>query len=89
MLELRAGIGKLMINCRRGSRRTIAIHYSQPSIQIHWLLDNLKYAREWMQHSGGTGDSLCIAVRNSWTKLIEDLSFQYNFVGGNSWKPEC
>jgi hypothetical protein len=81
MLELRAGIGKLMINSPR-QPATIAIHYSQPSIQIHWLLDNLKYAREWMRHSGGTGDSLCIAVRNSWTKLIEDLSFQYNFVGG-------
>ncbi len=81
MLELRAGLGKLMINCRRQPAE-IAIHYSQPSIQVHWLLDNLKYAREWAQHSGGTGDSLCIAVRNSWTKVIEDLSFQYNFVGG-------
>jgi hypothetical protein len=81
MLELRSGIGKLMINCPRQSA-AIAIHYSQPSIQIHWLLDNLKHAREWMLHSGGTSDSLCIAVRNSWTKLIEDLSFQYNFVGG-------
>ncbi len=28
-------------------------------------------------------DSLCIAVRNSWTKLIEDLALQYNFVGTN------
>ena len=78
--ELRAGIGKLFINAQR-KQDGIAIHYSQPSIQIHWLLDNLKFAREWMLNSGGTSDSLCIAVRNSWTKLIEDLALQYNFVG--------
>ncbi len=78
--ELRAGIGKLFINVER-KHDGIAIHYSQPSIQVHWLLDNLKHAREWMIQSGGTSDSLCIAVRNSWTKLIEDLALQYNFVG--------
>ncbi len=78
--ELRAGIGKLFINVER-KHDGIAIHYSQPSIQIHWLLDNLKHARQWMIESGGTSDSLCIAVRNSWTKLIEDLALQYNFVG--------
>jgi hypothetical protein len=81
--ELRAGIGKLFINVKR-KHDGIAIHYSQPSIQIHWLLDNLKNAREWMLESGGTSDSLCIAVRNSWTKLIEDLALQYNFVGRKS-----
>ena len=79
--ELRGGIGKLMINCPR-QPAPIAIHYSQPSIQIHWLLDNLKHAREWMLKSGSYSDSLSIAVRNSWTKLIEDISLQYNFVGG-------
>ena len=78
--ELRAGIGKLMINSQR-KHDGIALHYSQPSIQIHWLLDNVKHAREWMIKSGGDSDSVCVAVRNSWTKLIEDLALQYNFVG--------
>ena len=78
--ELRAGIGKLMINSTR-KHDGIAIHYSQASIQAHWLLDNLKYAREWMLKSGGDSDSVCVAVRNSWTKLVEDVALQYNFVG--------
>ncbi len=78
--ELRAGIGKLTINSKR-KHDGIAIHYSQASIQVHWLLDNLKYAREWMLKSGGDSDSICVAVRNSWTKLVEDLALQYNFVG--------
>jgi Beta-galactosidase trimerisation domain len=78
--ELRAGVGKLMINSTR-KHDGIAIHYSQASIQAHWLLDNLKYAREWMLKSGGDSDSVCVAVRNSWTKLVEDVALQYNFVG--------
>jgi len=78
--ELRGGLGKLIINSER-KHDGIAIHYSQASIQIHWLLENLKSAREWMLQSGGRSDSLCSAVRNSWTKLIEDLGLQYNFVG--------
>jgi hypothetical protein len=69
-----------MINSTR-KHDGIAIHYSQASIQAHWLLDNLKYAREWMLKSGGDSDSVCVAVRNSWTKLVEDVALQYNFVG--------
>src|SRR6185437_8881282 len=80
--ELRAGIGKLFINAQR-RHDGVAIHYSQASIQVHWLLENLKFARTWMLKSGGDTDSLCVAVRNSWTKLIEDLALQYNFVGKN------
>jgi len=78
--ELRGGLGKLIINSRR-LQDGIAIHYSQPSIQIHWLLENLKNARDWMFKGGNRSDSLCSAVRNSWTKLLEDLGVQYNFVG--------
>lgn len=83
--ELRAGIGKLFINSKR-LQDGIAIHYSQPSIQAHWLLDNVKNAREWMLNSVGEYDDFCIAVRNSWTKLIEDLGLQYNFVGSEGIK---
>jgi hypothetical protein len=84
--ELRAGIGKLFINLSR-KQDGIAIHYSQPTIQIEWLLTNLKHAREWML-LGPTGgsDNLGFAVRNSWSKLIEDLGLQYNFVGSATIK---
>jgi len=77
--ELRRGIGKLFVNAQR-THDGIAIHYSPPSDQIHWLLDNLKHARQWMLHNGSDRGSHAIAVRNSWTKLIEDLGFQYEFA---------
>ncbi|HEV2379804.1 MAG TPA: beta-galactosidase trimerization domain-containing protein [Terriglobia bacterium] len=78
--ELHRGIGKLILNSRR-LHDGIAIHFSQPSMQVHWLLDNVQNARRWMAHSGQDRYSHFTAVRNSWTKLIEDLGLQYEFVG--------
>jgi len=78
--ELRGGIAKLIINSRR-LHDGIAVHYSQASMQVHWLLDNVQHARKWMLHSGGDRGSHFTGVRNGWTKLIEDLGLQYEFVG--------
>lgn len=77
--ELRKGIGKLFINAQRTHDR-IAIYYSPPSDQIHWLLDNAGHALDWMLHNGSDRGSHAIAVRNSWTKVIEDLNLQYDFT---------
>ncbi len=77
--ELHRGIPKLVMNSQR-THDGIALHYSQPSMQVHWLLSNLKHARQWVAHSGGDRGSHITAVRNGWTKLIEDLGMQYNFV---------
>jgi len=78
--EFHKGIAKLIISSRR-LHDGIAVHYSQPSMQVHWLLDNVQHARKWMLHSGGDRGSHFTGVRNGWTKLIEDLGLQYEFVG--------
>lgn len=78
--ELHNGIGKLFLNSRR-LHDGVAIHYSQASMQVHWLLDNVQNARGWMLHSGGDRHSHFTGLRNSWTKLIEDLGFQYELIG--------
>src|SRR2546427_4449809 len=70
--ELHKGIGKLVIHSRR-LHDGIAMHFSQPSMQVHWLLDNVGNARKWMSHSGGDRHSHFTGVRNGWTRLIEDL----------------
>ncbi|MCX6620959.1 MAG: beta-galactosidase trimerization domain-containing protein [Acidobacteria bacterium] len=77
--ELRRGIGKLFINVGR-KHDGIAIHYSPASDQVHWLLDNFQYARQWMIRNGSDRRSRAIAVRNSWTKMVEDLGLQYQFA---------
>jgi hypothetical protein len=81
--ELRSGLGMLVMNLRR-EQDGIAIHYSHPSVQAHWLLENVKKAREWMVDTvEGYVTSRFIAVRNSWTKIIEDLQVQYEFVSAS------
>ena len=79
-LELRNGLGMLVMQSQR-TQAGIAIHYSHPSVQAHWLLENVKKARQWMVDTVEAYiTSRFIAVRNSWTKLIEDLQVQYDFV---------
>jgi hypothetical protein len=79
-LELRSGLGMLVMQCAR-TQASIAVHYSHPSVQAHWLLENVKKARQWMVDTvEAYVTSRFIAVRNSWTKLIEDLQVQYDFV---------
>ena len=78
--ELRSGLAMLIMHSLR-TQDGIAIHYSHPSIQAHWLLENVKKARHWMVNTvEAYVTSRFIAVRNSWTKLIEDLQLQYDFV---------
>jgi hypothetical protein len=82
--ELRSGLGMLVMNSTR-TQDGIAIHYSHPSVQAHWLLENVKKARQWMVNTiDAPTDSRFIAVRNSWTKLIEDLQVQYDFVSATA-----
>jgi len=81
--ELRSGLGMQVIDSIR-THDGIAIHYSHPSVQAHWLLENVKKARQWMVNTIDAPDeSRFIAVRNSWTKLIEDLQVQYEFVSAS------
>lgn len=79
-LELRSGLGMLVMQSQR-QQAAIAIHYSHPSVQAHWLLENVKKGRQWMVDTVEAYiASRFVAVRNSWTKLIEDLQVQYDFV---------
>jgi hypothetical protein len=76
--EIRGGLGKLLLNTRRLHDR-IGTHYSHTSIQVHWLLDNLQHERDWLVHHNDDRGHLN-GIRNSWTKVIEDLGLQYDFV---------
>lgn len=60
----------------------IGIYYSQPSIQVHWMLDSRKDGDTWPRRFSSyerTHSSL-IADRLAWMRLIEDLGLQYEFV---------
>ncbi len=79
--ELRGGLGALLINSRRLAD-PIAIHYSQPSMRIEWLLERRPQGDAWVKRfsSNEYRDSNFLRLRESYCRLLEDAGMQYNFV---------
>jgi hypothetical protein len=79
--EIRGGVGALLIASERLSD-PIAIHYSQPSLRIEWMLAQRPRGGEWLTRNSSTEytDSRFLRLRESWCRLIEDHGLQYNFV---------
>lgn len=60
----------------------IAIHYSQPSIQVDWLIESTADGRTWPRRFSsfeGAHNRLA-AIRNGWLKALQDLGFSPRFV---------
>jgi hypothetical protein len=79
--ELRNGIGALIINSERITD-PIAIHYSQASMRINWMLEQQPKGEKWADRRASTErmDSQFMRLRESWCRMIEDLGLQYKFV---------
>jgi hypothetical protein len=79
--ELRAGIGALLINSTRLSD-SIAIHYSQPSLRVEWMLESRPRGTAWAMRSAKAErtDNNFLRLRESWCRVIEDAGLQYKFV---------
>ncbi len=79
--ELRGGIAAQLINSRRLAD-PVAIHYSQPSMRIEWMLAQRPNGENWVTRNSSTEyrDSGFLRLRISYCKLLEDEGFQYNFV---------
>jgi hypothetical protein len=79
--ELRGGLAAQLINSERLADR-IAIHYSQPSMRIEWMLAQRPKGENWVTRNSSTEykDSDFLRLRESYCRLIEDEGLQYNFV---------
>jgi hypothetical protein len=79
--ELRGGIGALLINSERVAD-PVAIHYSQPSMRVEWMLAQRPKGESWVTRNSSTEyrDSEFLRLRESWCRAIEDQGLQYNFV---------
>jgi len=78
-LELRSGIVKLLSHADF-EVDPIAIHYSHPSIHAHWILETMN--EDWLRRTNTDErtKSRFLKLRESITKLIEDLGLQYDFI---------
>lgn len=79
--ELRNGLGALIAAGERQAD-AIAIHYSQPSMRVEWMLEQRPHGRAWTSRGSSAEytDSRFLRLRMSWTRAIEDLGLGYRFI---------
>ena len=60
----------------------IGIYYSHPSIRAGWVMDSITHGETWPNRSSSLDDeNLSSArLRESWSRLLEDLGYQYDFI---------
>ncbi len=79
--EMNAPLAQLFLRAER-EYDPIALHYSQPSIQVDWLLESTVDGSTWHRRfSSFEGDHNRLArVRDSWLKAFQDLGYSPKFL---------
>ena len=62
----------------------LIIHYSQPSIQVAWLMESTVDGSTWLRRfsSYEADHNRHAVVRNAWLKALQDIGFSPNFIAG-------
>lgn len=79
--EMTSPLARLFLRAER-VRDPIAVHYSQPGIQVNWLLESTVDGSTWHRRfsSFEAEHNRMARVRNAWLKLFQDLGFSPVFV---------
>lgn len=79
--EMQSPLARLFLRAER-ERDPIFIHYSQPSIQVDWLLESTVDGSTWLRRfSSFEADHNRMARdRNAWLKLFQDLGYDPQFI---------
>ncbi|HVN79527.1 MAG TPA: beta-galactosidase trimerization domain-containing protein [Terriglobia bacterium] len=79
--ELTGGLGKQLCYMQRVND-PIAVHYSQPSITAHWMIEHRPLGEDWVDKRSRYEytESKFLRLRQSTIYLLEDNLRQYTFV---------
>lgn len=79
--SLNTPLARLFLLAER-ERDPIVIHYSQPSIQVAWLLESIADGKTWLRRfsSYESDHNRHAVVRNAWLKALQDLGFSPTFI---------
>jgi Beta-galactosidase trimerisation domain/Beta-galactosidase len=79
--ELTGGIVKQLQHMER-TNDPVAVHYSQPSITAHWMMEHRPLGEAWIEHRSRPEymQSDFLRLRQSVQYLLEDSLHQYTFV---------
>ncbi|MEJ7590437.1 MAG: hypothetical protein WKF77_02740 [Planctomycetaceae bacterium] len=78
---MRSPLAALFMQARR-DRDPVAIHYSQPSMQVAWLLESTVDGSTWLRRfsSYEAVQNRHARVRHGWLKILEDAGYDPVFV---------
>ncbi len=81
--QLQTPLARLFMLAKR-ERDPIAIHYSQPSIQVAWMLESFADGATWVRRfsSYEADHNRHALVRSGWLKALQDLGFSPVFIAG-------
>lgn len=79
--EMTSPVAQIFLRAER-EHDPIYLHYSQPSIQVDWLLESTVDGSTWHRRfsSFEAGHNRLVRVRNSWLKLFQDLGYSPRFI---------
>ena len=79
--EMTSPLAQIFLRATR-ERDPVFIHYSQPSIQVDWLLESTLDGSTWLRRfsSFEAEHNRMAKVRNSWLKAFQDLGYSPQFV---------
>ncbi|HWI58114.1 MAG TPA: beta-galactosidase, partial [Bacillota bacterium] len=79
--EMTSPLARLFLRAER-ERDPVFIHYSQPSIQVDWLLESTVDGSTWLRRfsSFESDHNRQAKVRNSWLKAFQDLGYSPQFL---------
>jgi hypothetical protein len=79
--EMTSPLAQLFLRAER-EYDPVYIHYSQPSIQVDWLLESTVDGSTWLRRfSSYEADHNHMArVRNGWLKVFQDLGYSPRFI---------
>jgi hypothetical protein len=79
--EMTSPLARLFLRAEK-QHDPIALHYSQPSIQVNWLLESTADGSTWHRRfsSYESDHNRMVRVRNAWLKAFQDLGFSPVFI---------
>jgi hypothetical protein len=79
--EMTSAVAQILLRAER-EHDPIYLHYSQPSIQVDWLLESTVDGPTWQRRfsSFEAGHNRLARVRNGWLKLFQDLGYSPSFI---------
>lgn len=88
--EMTSPLARLFLRARR-ERDPVFIHYSQPSIQVDWLVESTVDGSTWLRRfSSFEAEHNRMALgRDSWLKAFQDLGYSPQFISSAQLERGC